>query len=59
MQSFWKEEVSFTIQKFNPSFDWEQGDQKHGKNCQIFWKVAKTVAKLNNAKIQTMLKKLI
>jgi hypothetical protein len=34
-----------------------QGDQKHGKNRPIFWKVAKTVTKLNNAKIQTMFKK--
>ena len=33
----------------------EQGDQIiWNKNCPIFWKVAKTVAKPNNAKIQTM-----
>jgi hypothetical protein len=25
-----------------------------GKNCPIFWKVAKTVAKQNNAKLETI-----
>ncbi len=33
---------------------WMQGDQMIWKKSPNFWKVAKTVAKLNNAKLETI-----